>query len=112
MPVAWDLTRGLVGHLAEIELDDKHPAAARRNAEQAIRIEPTSAEAQLVAGKAAEALGDTSAAVSFFERAAELDPSWEAPHYRLGQLYQTYPGRRRAAAHELARFQELSNDGQ
>jgi uncharacterized membrane-anchored protein len=98
--------------LAEIELDDKHPSAARRNAEQAIRIEPTSAEAHLVAGKAAAALGDTSAAVSFFERAAELDPSWEAPHYRLGLLYEAIPGKKAAAAHELARFQELSNDGQ
>jgi tetratricopeptide (TPR) repeat protein len=98
--------------LAQIELDDKNAAAARMSAEQAVRIEPTSAEAQLVAGKAAEALGDTPAAVSFFQKAAELDPSWEAPHYRLGHLYEKMPGKNAAAAHEMARFQELSNDGQ
>jgi tetratricopeptide (TPR) repeat protein len=98
--------------LAEIELDEKNATAALKNAEQAIRLEPTSAEAHFVAGKAAEALGDTSAAIPFFQRAAELDPSWAAPHYRLWHLYGKIPGKSVVTAQELARFQELTNDGQ
>ena len=50
---------------------------------------------QLVAGKAAQALGDISAAAAFFRKAAELDESWEAPHYFLAHLYQKMPGKSR-----------------
>jgi tetratricopeptide (TPR) repeat protein len=98
--------------LAEMELDDRNGVAARSSAEQAVRIEPTSAEAQFVAGKAAESARDTSAAVSFFRRAAELDPSWEAPHYSLARLYGNMPEKNAEAAKELAQFQELSSENQ
>jgi tetratricopeptide (TPR) repeat protein len=97
--------------LADIELDEGKAAAAQRDAAQAVQLEPASAEAQLVAGKAAQALGDTPAAVSLFQRAAELDPSWEVPHYFLGHLYQKMPGRAAEAAQEQTRVQELYNAG-
>jgi tetratricopeptide (TPR) repeat protein len=98
--------------LAEIELDDGNAAAAQRHAAQAIQIEPTSPEAQLIAGKVAQALGDAAAAVSFFRKAAELDESWEAPHYFLAHLYQKTPGKAAEAAQELALYRELYNASQ
>jgi anaphase-promoting complex subunit 3 len=98
--------------LAEIELDNRDAKAAQTHAAQAVQLEPTSGEAQLVAGKAAQAVGDTTAAVSFFARAAELDRTWEVPHYFLGHLYQKMPGKAADAAQELARFQELYNASQ
>jgi tetratricopeptide (TPR) repeat protein len=98
--------------LAEIELDDGNPEAAKRHANQAIQLEPASPQAQLVAGKAAQALGDKAAAVSFFRRAVELDQSWEVPHYFLAHLYQKMPGNASEASQELARYQELYNASQ
>jgi tetratricopeptide (TPR) repeat protein len=98
--------------LAEAELDESNAAAAQGHATQAVQIEPTSAEAQLVAGKAAQALGDMSAAASFFGKAAELDKSWEVPHYFLAHLYQKTPGKSAEAAQELALYQELYNASQ
>jgi tetratricopeptide (TPR) repeat protein len=98
--------------LAEIELDSRNAIAAQRRAAQAIQIETRSPEAQLVAGKAAQSLADASAAESFFRRAAELDPSWEVPHYFLAHLYQKMPGKTAEAAHELALYQELYNASQ
>jgi Flp pilus assembly protein TadD len=98
--------------LAEIELDDGDARDAQRRAKQAIEIEPTSPEAQLIAGKAAQALSETSAAVSFFRRAAELDQTWETPHYFLAHLYQKIPEKAAEAAHERALYQELYNASQ
>jgi tetratricopeptide (TPR) repeat protein len=98
--------------IADIELDDGNVVAAQRHATQAIQIEPTSPESQLVAGKVAERLGNTNEALAFFRRAAELDQSWEVPHYFLGHLYQKMPDKTADAAQERARFQELSNANQ
>jgi Flp pilus assembly protein TadD len=98
--------------LAEIELDEGKIAAAQQHSVQAVRIEPTSSEAQLAAGKSAQASGDKSRAVSFFREAAELDPDWEVPHFLLAHVYQELPGMAAEATHELMRFQELYNASQ
>jgi tetratricopeptide (TPR) repeat protein len=98
--------------LAELELDDGNSTSAQTHAAQALKIEPTSPQAQLVAGKVAQALGNTSDALAFFQRAAELDQSWEAPHYFLAHLYQKMPGKAAEAARELALYQELFHANQ
>jgi tetratricopeptide (TPR) repeat protein len=60
---------------------------AREAAERALRLEPRSAEAENLAGTAAFALGDLSAAESHLHRAVELRPGLIAAHRALAATY-------------------------
>src|SRR5947207_10891760 len=60
---------------------------AREAAERALRLQPHSAEAENLAGTAAFALGDLSAAESHLHRAVELQPALVAAHRALAATY-------------------------
>ncbi len=64
----------------------------------AVRTDPYAAEAQFLLGKALQARGDAFAAMTAFERAAELRPSHQATLRALSALYEEKGFRRKAAS--------------
>jgi tetratricopeptide (TPR) repeat protein len=98
--------------LAEMELDDGNPSSALEHALKAVQMDPASAEARLAAGKSEQALGNKTTAISYFRKAAELDLSWEIPHFFLANLYQKMPDMAAEAKIERKRFEELYNASQ
>ncbi len=72
---------------AERLLAESKYRQAREAAERALRLEPRSAEAENLAGTAAFALGDLSAAESHLHRAVELRPALVAAHRALAVTY-------------------------
>ena len=59
--------------LADVELSQGNPKAALEQARQVLALEPKNAEAQQVMGLSLDALGETAAAISHYERATRLD---------------------------------------
>jgi len=67
-----------LGHLA---LEEQNPARARKEAERALEIEPTSPEAMVNLGAAFEALGNPREALSWFARGTQvLDGTYGLAH--------------------------------
>jgi adenylate cyclase len=58
----------------------------RRAAEQAVRLDPASAEARTAFGAALHLAGDLDGAIAEFDRAIALDPTFPTPHHWRGIL--------------------------
>jgi tetratricopeptide (TPR) repeat protein len=92
---------------AEQEGSDDFRAAAE-NLNQALRIEPTFAEAYLQLGLIELAQGRTNESIAVLEKAISLNPGLAAAHYRLGLAYQRN-GNAARSKEELDRFRALKN---
>jgi tetratricopeptide (TPR) repeat protein len=93
--------------LASIALREQQAAAAIEPAEQAARLNPDSAEAHYLLGRAVLQLGDASRAVRELEIAARLAPSSPEVHFNLAKAY-AKSGQTSKAEEERARFVELN----
>lgn len=93
--------------LAETELDLNDPQAALAPALKAIELEPQSADNAEIAGRVYRALGQDDKAIQMYQKAAELDPLLETPHFLLGNLYAARPETKNLSAKELELFKQL-----
>jgi tetratricopeptide (TPR) repeat protein len=73
--------------LAQLDLEDKDLAAARRHLEAFLAFNETSFDAHVRLASVDEQLGDKAAAARWLERALCIDPSDPAVHLRLAELY-------------------------
>jgi tetratricopeptide (TPR) repeat protein len=69
--------------LARLELEARAPARAAEYARRALAVDPDSVPGHVLAGRAAEDLGDLRGAVEQFRRARELDPRDSQAAFRL-----------------------------
>ena len=72
----------------------------------AIRLDPEFAPARLQLGIFHAEAGDDSAAISNYQRAAQLDPEMEEAHYRLAQAYRQQ-GQQDKAKEELHLYEQI-----
>ena len=93
--------------LASIALRQQQAAAAVEPAEHAARLNPDSAEAHYLLGRAMLQLGDASRAVHELEIAARLAPSSPEAHFNLAKAY-AKSGQADKSESERARFLELN----
>ncbi len=81
---------------------------ARRRSEEALKLEPSSPEANTLLGKILLKQGKAADAVAPLESAVANDPADSEKRYLLARVYQQL-GRRKDAARELAEVQRLKN---
>lgn len=93
--------------LAEVELGLGRPDLSLIAALAGIEKNASSAENCVAAGKAYQALGKLSLAAEMFQKAADLDTTWEQPHYYLARLYGQQPEHRAKAKEHFRLFEEL-----
>jgi len=83
---------------------------ASLNLRKAVEIAPHNAQAHDRLGIARRELGDYAGAGREFEAAIEADPSYPAPYFSLGQLYQSALGDRKKAALYWEKYLRLAPD--
>lgn len=96
--------------LCRLFLSEGMAAEALPQAEEAVRLEPRSAETWLQAGRAEEMLGRLDAAERSYREAVRLAPSLPGAHYSLGRLLIT-AGRKAQGEAELALHHGLYEKG-
>ncbi len=92
--------------LSRILLHEEHLPEAIRLAEEAVAIEPSLASAHLLLGKLWIQTGDLTKGIVELQKAAEFDPTNEAPHYQLYRAYMKL-GDRSQAETEQALFLKI-----
>ncbi len=85
-------------------------AAARAQVQEALKLNPSFAEAWLLAGMMAQAENKLEESAGALEKAVSLDPALAAAHYRLALAYQRLGNQEEAKA-QLAAFRSLKNEG-
>jgi tetratricopeptide (TPR) repeat protein len=99
-----------LGHLA---LEDQDPARARKEAEMALAIEPTSPEAMVNLGAAFETLGNPREALAWFARGTEvLDGTYGLAHInhcRLGVALGDLSGAEKSCERSIALRGDLAS---
>ena len=98
-----------VGWACALILDDE-AAEALSHAQRAVELDPTSAEANAVLGRAYAALGDEDQSLTWAEKAVELDPGSAQAHSVLAEAYML-AGQTQDAVDEadLALVQDINN---
>jgi tetratricopeptide (TPR) repeat protein len=106
---APDDPRPEVGWACALILDDE-AAEALAHAQRAVELDPTSAEANAVLGRAYAALDDADQSLTWAEKAVELDPGSAQAHSVLAEAYML-AGQTQDATDEadLALVQDISN---
>jgi tetratricopeptide (TPR) repeat protein len=93
-------------HLGMILLKNNEYQASLSNLQEAVEVNPKSAEAFYFLGKVWNALGDISKAQDALERSIRNDPTYAASHYLLSRIYRAQ-GKAEAADREMQIFQEF-----
>lgn len=91
--------------------DSATPAQVEALLRKAVRLDPKLGAAYLQLGIVYASRNDFPGAISFLQKAIEVSPQLEEPHYRLAQVYGR-SGDKLKANEELALFKRMSRESQ
>lgn len=66
---------------------DSETESALQEQQELLRKDPSNPRAYFALGTLAHLRGETTAAIEYFKKAIELDPTYAAPHASMGRIY-------------------------